>query len=418
MRIRNFLFCLFFSGCAFFVSKIDSEIVNKKNYLRNLPDSPTYCSLNQESKFQLINSNQQSQVLFQEFLDKNPHYDFLDRFAFWTLIQMAIRPDQSSPSSRFQVLIQYKNQGQYFDFFSESLDHQYPLLYGLDWILNHYGKKNKLESYAAALDQHFPRKNKAEKELEAFLSSNKEKIKDHPVLGLYFIRGIEVLKENERMPSFSFLDVIKFYREKAKKQSIIINNSLNRFVSEDGQSGRCNYDFNLYSNSIFLIDNSIPVSNLFGMSLAQDAFMASTSQKIDNISPIHHFPLFYGDSRVRSAAVCMIENGANKIWAFSNQSRDPGQHLFHLIRYGLVRSKSTEEVDKLIRHSRHLFLSDPVRLIIESGRSRQDQIENLLKLNLPIYHGERLGNIWGFTSFGSTNRFIIDDRNVGSYSCK
>ncbi|MBA2403937.1 MAG: hypothetical protein H0V66_04130, partial [Bdellovibrionales bacterium] len=73
---------------------------------------------------------------------------------------------------------------------------------------------------------------------------------------------------------------------------------------------------------------------------------------------------------------------------------------------------------KLIRHSRHLFLSDPVRLVIESHRSRTDQIENLLKINLPIYNAEKLGNIWAYTYFNDQGRFIIDDRNVGSYSCK
>jgi hypothetical protein len=146
--------------------------------------------------------------------------------------------------------------------------------------------------------------------------------------------------------------------------------------------------------------------------------MASTSQKIEKILPINGFPLFYGESKVRSSAVCMIENQDNRIWTFSNLSRDPGQHLFHLIRYGLARTKSTAEVDKLIRHSRHLFLSDPVRLAIESHRSRKDQIENLLKLNLPIYNAEKLGNIWAYTFFNSRGRFIIDDRNPGSYSCK
>jgi hypothetical protein len=114
----------------------------------------------------------------------------------------------------------------------------------------------------------------------------------------------------------------------------------------------------------------------------------------------------------------VIENSADKIWAFSNQSRDPGQHLFHLVRYGLPRSQNLSEIDRLIRHSRHLFLSDPVRLIIESGRSRGDQIENLLKLNLPIYNAEKLGNIWSYSSIKGVSRFIIDERNPGAFVCR
>jgi hypothetical protein len=59
-----------------------------------------------------------------------------------------------------------------------------------------------------------------------------------------------------------------------------------------------------------------------------------------------------------------------------------------------------------------------VRLIIESNRSRNEQIENLLKLNLPIYNAEKLGNIWAYASMGNLSRYIIDDRNPGAFVCK
>lgn len=415
--LKSIFLCLL-SSCSFFITKIDSDIVNKKNYLKNIPEIPTFCPISAKPKIQLINGNAQSQELFHEFNEKNQGFDFLDRLALWTLIQLTLRPDQSAPSSRFQVALQINGAVQYLDFFSEFHEDQYPLLYGIDWILHKFNKKKTLEDYASILDSKFPNRLKVEKELENFLLTHKEKIKAHPVLGPYFIRGTDVLKENERMPKISFLEVIKFYRGQTKKQKVVVNNSLSTFTTESGQTGKCNYDFNLYNNSIFLIDQALPVSNLFGLSEGKNAFMASTSQKISKIETINGLPLFLGESKVRSSAVCLIENKQNMIWTFSNSSRDPGQHLFHLFRYGLARSESIEEVDKLIRHSRHLFLSDPVRLIIESNRSRPDQIENLLKLNLPIYNGEKLGNIWAFTHFNSISRFIIDDRNLGSFSCK
>lgn len=412
------IFLFFLTSCSYFIGKIDTQIVNKKDFLKNIPEVPTYCSQETQPKLQLLNTNPHSQALFQDFLDKNGALDFLDQFALWTMIQFAVRPDQSSPSSRFQILLQLKGQNHYLDFFSETPEDQYPLLYGIEWILRKFNRNKSLESYASILDNHFSYKFKVEKNLENFLLNNKEQIKDHPVLGPFFIRGSEVLKENERMPKISFLDVIKYYRTKSSKQKVVVNSSLTNFNIDQDQKGSCNYDFNLYKNSIFLIDKAIPTSNLFGMATTSDAFMASTSQKVETIKPINGFPLFDGESKVRSSAVCVIENKNNRIWTFSNLSRDPGQHLFHLIRYGLARSQSTAEVDKLIRHSRHLFLSDPVRLIIESNRSRSDQIENLLKLNLPIYNADKLGNIWAYTLFDSNSRFIIDDRNVGSYLCK
>lgn len=416
--LKVLLLLLTLGSCSFFIGKIDTAMVNEKDYLKNIPETPTFCPLIEKPKLQLINTNAHSQEVFQEYSEKNPQFDFLDHFALWSLIQMSIRPDQSSPSSRFQVLLRVKDESIYLDFFSETPEEQYPLLFGLDWILKKYKKKTSLESYAAILDQQFPQKLKAGKNLETFLISHQEKIKDHPVLGPFFIRGTEVLKENERIPKISFSEVIKFYRGREKKQKVIVNSSLTNFITESGQKGSCNYDFNLYDNSIFLIDRVIPTANLFGLSKENSAFMASSSQKMEKIEPINGFPLFLGESKVRSSAVCVIENQDQKIWTFSNLSRDPGQHLFHLIRYGLARSKSTYEVDKLIRHSRHLFLSDPVRLVIESHRSRTDQIENLLKINLPIYNASKLGNIWAYTYFNTQSRFVIDDRNVGSYLCK
>lgn len=414
----KFISLLFISSCAFFVGKIDTAMVNEKDYLKNIPQTPTFCPLIETPKHQLISTNVLAQNDFSEFIHKNPRYDFVDKLVLWSMIQMSVRPDQSAPSARLQVLLQLAGQSQYLDFFSEISDDQYPLLFGLDWIIKKHKKNSSLESYARILDDEFPNKLKASKNLELFLLANEEKLKDHEVLGPLFIRGTEVLKENERLPRLNYLQMIRFYRSVEKKQKTIVNTSLTTFTTDSGQKGSCNYDFNLYDNSIFLIDKAIPVANLFGFTEATHAFMASTSQKIETISPIKDFPLFAGQSKVRSSAVCVIENKDNRIWTFSNDSRDPGQHLFHLIRYGLARSQSTNEVDKLIRHSRHLFLSDPVRLVIESHRSRSDQIENLLKLNLPIYNAEKLGNIWAYTHFNSQSRFIIDDRNAGSYSCK
>nr|MBA2405881.1 hypothetical protein [Bdellovibrionales bacterium] len=349
------LVLLFILGsCSFFINKIDTAMVNEKDYLKNIPETPTFCPLIEKAKLQLINSNAHSQGVYQEFSGKHPNFDFFDHFALWSLLQLSIRPDQSSPSSRFQVLIRANGESTYLDFFSETPEEQYPLLFGLEWILKKYKKNTSLESYAAILDNQFPQTLKAGKNLETFLLANQVKIKDHPVLGPFFIRGAEVLKENERLPKISFKEVIKYYRAREKKQKVIVNNSLTSFTTESGQKGSCNYDFNLYDNSIFLIDRTIPVANLFGLATGNLSFMASTSQKIEKIQPINGFPLFEGESKVRSSAVCVIENEAQRIWTFSNLSRDPGQHLFHLIRYGLARSKSTYEVDKLIRHSRHL----------------------------------------------------------------
>lgn len=412
----KFLILLLLSSCSFFIERIDTPLVKDTAQYKE-PDFQGYCSLDKKVSFQLVGNSENSQSVYTDIAKKH-NFDFMDHFALWNLLQLSVRPDQSSPTSRFQVLLHNNGKSYYFDFFSELNNDQYPYLFGIEWVLRKFGKDRKLEYYADVLNSSLGQKLKISKEFENFLVKNLPQIKNETELAPFYFRGMDVLKENETAPTLDFRKVVSLYRSAEKNQKIIVNTSLTQFVTEKGSSGSCNYDFNLYDNSIFLIDKVIPIANLYGLALPKAAFLASTSQKLEKVASLKGLPLFKGESKVRSSAVCMIDSGESKIWTFSNQSRDPGQHLFHLVRYGLPRSNTTADVNKLIRHSRHLFLSDPVRLIIESARSSKDQIENLLKLNLPIYNAEKLGNIWAYTQFPEGNRFIIDDRNPGAFKCQ
>jgi hypothetical protein len=411
------LLLVLISSCSFFIDRIDTPLVKDETLALKAPNTPGFCAFDKKVDLQLVGTNANSQAVYSEMV-KNKQFDFMDHFALWNLLQFSIRPDQSSATSRFQVLLHEGSKSYYFDFFSEVSEDQYPYLFGIEWILKKFGKQKNLEYYAEILNNSLNNKIKVAKDFENFLTKNMALIKSEPELAPYYFRGSDVLKENETSPILDYMAVVRIYRKVQKNQKIIVNTSLTPFVTQKGSTGSCNYDFNLYDNSIFLIDKIIPVANLYGLSLPKSSFLASSSQKLDKIKSLKGLPLFKGESKVRSSAVCMIENEGSKIWAFSNQSRDPGQHLFHLVRYGLPQSQTTADVDKLIRHSRHLFLSDPVRLIIESARSNKDQIENLLKLNLPIYNADKLGNIWAYTQFKEGSRFVIDNRNPGAYRCQ
>jgi hypothetical protein len=378
-------------------------------------DSQDFCSLSKRNDFQLVGHDSLAQEVYLN-LTKGKNYTFIDHFALWNLLQILSRPDQSSPTSRFQVLLLVNDKTYYFDFFSESNDLQFCYFYGIEWVLKKMGSKRSLEYYASLIEG---TKVKVNKDLEAFLVKNTNEIKNNPLLSQFYFRGADLLKENETIPPINIKNLIKYYRDHYSQQKIIVNSTLNSFLTTKGASGNCNYDFNLYDHSIYLIDQVIPSAHLYGLSFEKNSFMAVTSQKFQSITPLLGQPIFEGISKVRSSAICVMENGQQKIWTISNSSRDPGQHLFHLIRYGLPRSRNTNDVHRLIRHSRHLFLSDPVRLIIESARSSPEQVENLLKLNLPIYNAEKLGNIWAFVSFPDEgDRFIIDARNQGSLKCQ
>lgn len=406
-------------SCSTIIEKIDAPIVDKEQITASRESKQTYCPRDHEPKIQLVGSNSSSLESYHNLTRQLKNLDIIDHLMLWSLLQLSLRPDQSSPTARLQTLINFKGQFYYFDFFSEYEKDQYPYLYGLEWILKKFNKSTTLESYVNIIDGRLKDTMKVSADLERFLLKNQELIKKNDKLAPYYFRGTDVLRENESTPRINLQKVISEYRKVRKNQNVVINTTLHPFSTTKGYVGHCNYDFNLYSKSIFLIDKTLPVSNIFGLTSGKDAFLNSSSQVFKEAESLFGGPLFKGSSKVRSAAICSMDNKNTKIWAISNESRDPGQHLFHLIKYGLPLSKNVQEVDELLKHSRHLFLSDPIRLVIESNRSDKQQIQNLLKLNVPIYHADKLGNIWGYVQTPEmSSRFIIDERNNGDFICR
>ncbi len=418
MKTFNFFIFVFLGSCSFLIQRIDSPLIRREDYINNIPSQETYCSTERPTNFQLIGTNKQIQDKFLAFFETRKDLDFIDQLILWNLAQFNINPHQTSPESRFQILIDTSNEELYLDFFSEEETDQYPFLYALDWILKKYKKSKSLEYYASLLQSHGLTKTDISQDFAQFLNTHKNEIEKNETLKNLYFRGNEILTENESFPELRPEDLIKIYRQKQKEQKITIKSSLYSFITEDDSRGECNYDFNLYNNSIFLIDKTIPSSTIYGLQNSKDVFLASSSLQIDKIASLKQTPLFKGNSKARSAAICRINTNSNLIWAISNKSRDPGQHLFHLIRYGLSQTQNVQDVDKLIRQSRYIFLSEPVRLIFESNRGNPNQIENLLKLNVPLYSSDSLGNIWSYTKFKDDSRFVRDDRNAGEISCR
>jgi hypothetical protein len=420
MKTFNLLLPLFFflSSCSYFIQSIDSTLVNKEDFIAEIPTPDTYCSLEMSPGLQLIGLSKREQEKYIELSQDNVKWDLIDHIILWGLTQMSAMPHLTTPGSRFQLVFRYDNQTQYLDFSSEAEENQFPFLHALHWLREEYKKKLSLEDYASIIQKKSLTKSKVNKDFSDFLISKKEDIRKNEELKNHYFRGDEVLSLNESLPEIDLQKLIKIYRKNFKTQQIVIKSSLYPFVTEKGKKGECNYDFNLYNNSIFLIDKKIPLANIFGLALRNEVFLASTSQELDGTQSFEGTPIFKGSSKVRSTALCLIENEDNLIWSMSNKSRDPGQHLFHLVRYGLPEGKTIQEIDQLMKQSRYIFLSDPIRLIIESQRGTVSQSERLLKLNLPIYHADKLGNIWSFAEVGNQKRFIIDDRNSGEFSCK
>jgi hypothetical protein len=149
-------------------------------------------------------------------------------------------------------------------------------------------------------------------------------------------------------------------------------------------------------------------------------FLSATTQSLKKLISLKNSIYFKSDKTRESAAMCSFKSQLNKdksILLASSDSRDPGQHLYHLIEYGLHEINDIQKLDGLLKFSRHLFLKNPVRLILESERSSDSQLEQLLKLNMPIYNSQKLGKVWGYLRVKRKQNFIIDNRRNGDLSC-
>lgn len=430
-----FLFSLFFTlltvqSCAFFVNRFDKKKLEQESAFYKSENKKLYCEAGK--KFQLVNSNPLTQEAFATFLervDKKNSLKFVDKAVLWSLIQMNLRPDLASPTSKLQVFIKSSAGFDYFHFYSKE-EGAFPYLGGLEHLLKKHKSRRSLRELSLLIDRYYGDIFTVDHDLEAFLAQNKSKISANPVLKRHYMRADESLKENERIPKYSLASIVDLYAKNKGRFSAEVANSLFSYqMSEGAPKALCNYDMKLYSNSVYLIHKEFIRSHLFGLKTKEGAFLASASQRLESIKPVNSSVFFKGASLTRSAAFCAFEFSKNHkgsstqkaspkdMWMVSTDSRDPGQHIYHLLEFGMEAPSSLGEVSSLIGFSRHLFLEDPTRLIFESNRGTKEQLERLLALNLPVYNARSLGDMWAYYD-NATEGFVVDERGDGQIKCE
>ncbi len=407
-----------FNGCSIFVDGFEKDLIERHNIELIQPTTQTFCKKN--TKFSLISENKNSQGNFTKFLNKDhslKKLSFIEKAVLWSLLQINLRPEASSPSSKLQILLQVAGEEYYLNSYSDKQD-EYSFLKALETLLKRYKAKRSLKQLAKILDIKFNYPIQVSKELETFLAMNKSQISANNKWRKAFFRGDETLKMGESLPKINYSQLIKNYNKTRKSNHYKTNNFLFSNSPFKNAKTACNFDMTLYSDSIFLISKNVNKANTFGFKSKEDIFLAVSSQDLNKkIQPSLQFT-FKGQANSRAPGICSFQTKNSKTWIVSSDSRDPGQHIYHLLEYGLLDTQEPEKVDKLFRFSRHLFLKSPIRLVIESRRSTEEQMNELLKLNIPIYNSQKLGKMWGFQSGKSLSTFILDDRRIGSLTCK
>jgi len=413
-RTIPILVMLLIVGCTTLTKKLDLE---RQEGRLPVASFPITCERGQSGPAPaLVGPGTESQQAFRDFLNAHPRLTFEEQAVLWALFQMKVRPDFTSPVSRLQFLSRTSQGTRYWDFAARGADEQ-SFFHGLGSFLKGHKILRPLSHYARLLDQaNMTGKLVVERGLEDHLSGMAAAIGADPLLRRHWYRGDELLRTGERLPTVALAPLVRAWE--ARPSTPVTAPPLFSYRRTPRLDARCNYDLTLYDNSIFLIDKEENRGHLFGITAGDKSFLAVASQSLAAPVAFGDSPLLRGGPQVRSTAFCVIQRPEGEVWLTANQSRDPGQHVYHLFRYGLGSVADAAGLERLLRHARHMFLSDPLRLVIESGRSREDQIRELLKLNVPIYNAAHIGNIWAWSDFpGDGPRFYIDDRNPGALLC-
>ena len=74
-------------------------------------------------------------------------------------------------------------------------------------------------------------------------------------------------------------------------------------------------------------------------------------------------------------------------------------YLFNIFNLDLSKIEGLYDIESILNSPRYLILLNPPRILFESGKSENFQLDEFLNLNFNIYNKNTLGNICANGSF-------------------
>lgn len=385
-----------------------------------------YCK-EKEPPVVLLGSDKTAVKTFESFLKKAGYLNKIEKMVAWSLFQMNMRPDLATPSSRFQVLTNTKTGVQYWDFKDSALDMDIPkssppmtFLFGLETLLNTYSTRHNLRTISTMLDNHLPLKVPISADFAGFIDQEKSRLASNKTFLKSFFKAGEQLRYGESIPKLPFTRIINRYYKFKNRISVEVStsNQMYSYTLPGGanQEALCNVDVQKYSQSEYEISpDDRERHHPFAIKFKEGQFfLAVTSISNRNYRPLLDTFLMETTQDKTSVPLCyqLKESGASAYLSF--KGRDPGQYLYNLFQYSIHQSTGPEELDQYLRYPRHLILKNPLRILYESSRSNEKDLDKFLDQNIPIYHSQSLGEVW---LYSPESGFVIDDRGKAHLSC-
>lgn len=411
-KLILFLLITLIQSCSYFINKADKQDGN----FNLLPKTTqTYCP-QKNTLLSLFGGEDQNEKRFLEIINNNQEkFNQIDLFVLWSLTILATSPESASPDSPLELIFLGQNGYDYWKFTDQFSPH--PYINGLERLLTYYNSKHNLKSLIVYLDSKLNRQLVTSEELAYFLKDKKTILMGFESYKDQYYRAEESLIAGEKFSRPSLFKLVQYIN---KKESMKLSPLLLNSIEVKDGAYQCSFDILQYEDSLYKILPKISPSRSFGIKLKDNYFMAITSLNDLSLKSLDQTIWFEQKKESPKSAICLYwDKNQNKRIAFtSHGSRDPGQHLFHFSKYNYSKIKEQSHVDQLLKFSRHLFLTDPLRLIYETSRGDDQQLTELLKLNIPIYNANSLGHIDALFIQDQKGEFIIDNRHMSSIQCK
>lgn len=394
--LRISLFLTFFTSCSYYLKLNNTDKVEyKKDYLNQASLQCYQDELNSFQKKrhdQYFSYSQNTLELYQSLIKKRETSpSFIEKVILWSLTQSLTRPDASSPNSRFFFILYYNGKSYLHDFSNQDKSSQ-SFKDGLAFINSLKYSKEKYKKIINWAQQHFPQKVMINNKLSAFLEKNEAySLKDKMFSNLFYRNGERLIagETYNRLPLQRFKTIHSTQRKSKVK--------LIKFSDEIS----CNFDLNHYQNSNYSIKSlASKTSNFFALQDTKgNAFLGWTGTEISLKNKM--------TQAMSPPSICYSKPNSSFLISFN--SRDPGQILFHLRQELSTKKQNTREFKDIIEFSRYIYLENPERIIYESERGTEKQLNNLYASRLPLYHVDKIGEAWGFTINTSKKASLVHD---------
>jgi hypothetical protein len=418
-RFLSLILSLFtLSGCSSFLNLFKNE----PNYkLKPTVEKQHYCY--KKNKLNIAHQNKDIVKTFEKIhlnISKKYRFSFSEKAVLWSLLQLAFSPNNTSPSSRFQVILGNKESFKIFDFNKKDprLKLNQTFLDGLQMILKSSRSNRSLRQILSIAQNEFPLDVEVDDTLARFIQNNRAQLQKSRYTRKAFFKAKNPLQPGETFRRLNFDKLNKLIKKTnhRSQQAPLFPIELPSEITQ-GSEVDCNMDLNLYARSIYLLDKEKKNNNIFALYTDSGEFFIGITTLSPNWKPLYSNYLISSEQVSKPQPICILKKEFNKkAVVISFKDRDPGQHIFHLLQYGLTSARENNEFFEFIKYPRHQFLLSPPRLTFESSRGSTKQLQSLLKLNFPVYNASSLAEVWVFNQMGSSS-LITDDRNHTYQSC-